>query len=412
MPASAPIHASVPDLVCASPVILATLSVAVLGDSLLLWLGGTGTTPLACAVGLLVVALLAGLAAGSKVRNAMTQHLVEPSLQEDDARHNGTTQLAAHGLEALCLLAIPVWTRQIESSRSQTEQAIVELSGRFCGLSSRVKETVSASQATAGDMAGNNGDGVSAVLAQSENELMQVLNSLKLSQTSRVQMLHQVRELTAYTNDLRTMAGEVRAIAQQTNLLALNAAIEAARAGEAGRGFAVVADAVRTLSSQSSETGQKMSTNVDIINKAINQLVQAAAKTTENDNNSISNSEATIHCVIDRFKTVTGRLSDSAGLLQSESIGIGSEVDELLVTLQFQDRVSQILSHVRDNMTALHVRMEKSRGPDGQLDAIDAHTWLKDMEKTYATSEQRANHHSIGQPTQPASSPSNDVTFF
>lgn len=411
MPTPIPAHASVSDTVWGAPVILATLTVAALGDSLLLWLVGTGATPLACAAGLLVVALLAGLAAGLRVRKAMLRHPVIPGLVEADAQCNRAAQLADLGLEAVCLQAIPIWTRQIESSRSQTEQAIVELSSRFCGLSNRVKETVSASQVTAGDMAGN-GDGVSKVLTQSENELMQVLNSLKLSQISRVQMLHQVRELTAYTNDLRTMAGEVRAIAQQTNLLALNAAIEAARAGEAGRGFAVVADAVRTLSSQSSETGQKMSSNVDIINTAISQLVQAAAKTTENDNNSISNSEAIIHCVIDRFKTVTDHLSDSAGLLQSESIGIGSEVEELLVTLQFQDRVSQILSHVRDNMTALHARMERSRGPDGQLDAIDAHTWLKDMEKTYATSEQRDNHHSSGQPTQPASALSNDVTFF
>ncbi|WPP02473.1 methyl-accepting chemotaxis protein (plasmid) [Pseudomonas sp. HR96] len=412
MPTSAPPYASVPAIVWAAPVILATLTVAVLGDSLLLWLIGTGTTQLAFAVGLLVIALLAGLAAGSKVRNAMLRHPVRPSPVEAKTQRKKTAQLADHGLEAVYLLAIPIWTRQIESSRSQTEQAIVELSNRFCGLSTRVKETVNASQAAAGDMAGNHEDGVSAALAQSENELMQVLNTLKSSQISRVQMLHQVHELTAYTNDLRAMAGEVRAIAQQTNLLALNAAIEAARAGEAGRGFAVVADAVRTLSSQSSETGHKMSTNVDIINAAITQLVQAAGRTTESDNSSISNSEATIHCVIDRFKTVTGRLSDAAGLLQSESIGIGNEVDELLVTLQFQDRVSQILSHVRDNMTALHVRMENSCGPDGQLDAVDAQAWLKDMEQTYATSEQRANHHSNGQPTQTASAPSNDITFF
>ncbi|WP_375232253.1 methyl-accepting chemotaxis protein [Pseudomonas syringae group genomosp. 3] len=303
---------------------------------------------------------------------------------------------------------MPIWAKQVESSRQQTETAIVELTDRFTGISERLQETVQASQHAAGELDGQNADGALKVLSQSDSELSQVIDSLKATQASRDQTLSQVRNLTAYTGELRTMAADVAAIAAQTNLLALNAAIEAARAGEAGRGFAVVADAVRSLSSKSSETGQQMSAKVDIINNAITQLVQAASSGADQDSQSVSTSEQSIQNVLERFQTITRHLAESADLLKQESYGIRDEMTEVLVSLQFQDRVSQILSHVRDNIDALHAHLlQASQSPD-QAVAIDARQWLARMESTYATDEQRRTHRG----ESAAQQNSQEITFF
>ncbi|WP_411741031.1 methyl-accepting chemotaxis protein [Pseudomonas synxantha] len=303
---------------------------------------------------------------------------------------------------------MPIWAKQVESSRHQTEEAIVSLANRFTGIAARLQETVQASQQAAGELDGQSADGALEVLARSDSELSQVINSLKATQTSRDQTLVQVRSLTAYTKELRAMAADVAAIAAQTNLLALNAAIEAARAGEAGRGFAVVADAVRSLSNKSSETGQQMSAKVDIINNAITQLVQAASSSADEDSHSVAESENSIQKVLERFQNITGRLAESADLLKQESYGIRDEMTEVLVSLQFQDRVSQILSHVRDNMHALHDHLlQASQAPD-QAVGVDARQWLARMEATYATDEQRRLHHGVAA-AQPNSQ---DITFF
>src|SRR5450830_1632753 len=52
-------------------------------------------------------------------------------LSDAQAVQSTTDTAPTGGLEAVCLEAIPIWSRQIESSRTETETAIIELTGRF-----------------------------------------------------------------------------------------------------------------------------------------------------------------------------------------------------------------------------------------------------------------------------------------
>ncbi|MEE4069469.1 methyl-accepting chemotaxis protein [Pseudomonas viridiflava] len=369
---------------------------------------GTSSANLAACVVLAILGVSAGVWSARSQREQAVR-LTADALTQHQANDVATGAKASRAqLNEVLLGAMPIWAKQVESSRQQTETAIVELTSRFTGISERLQETVQASQQAAGELDGQNADGALKVLAQSDSELSQVIDSLKATQASRDETLTQVRSLTAYTGELRTMAADVAAIAAQTNLLALNAAIEAARAGEAGRGFAVVADAVRSLSSKSSETGQQMSAKVDIINNAITQLVQAASSGADQDSHSVAESEQSIQHVLQRFQSITGRLAESADLLKQESYGIRDEMTEVLVSLQFQDRVSQILTHVRDNIDSLHTHLQQSSQSPDEAVAINAREWLARMESTYATDEQRRTHRG----ESAAQQNSQEITFF
>ncbi|MNE74423.1 hypothetical protein D3C80_1705020 [compost metagenome] len=136
--------------------------------------------------------------------------------------------------------------------------------------------------------------------------------------------------------------------------------------------------------------------------------MHAASSGADQDSHSVTASEQSIQQVLERFKSVTGSLADSADMLQRESFGIRDELTEVLVSLQFQDRVSQILSHVRDNIEDLHVHLQQAGQSPEQAVSIDARQWLARMETTYATDEQRRNHHGDSSAQQT----SQEITFF
>ncbi len=289
---------------------------------------------------------------------------------------------------------VPVWTRHLETSRGEMATAVSALAERFSGIVDKLNQAVAASGA-ATESIENSGNGLVAVFAKSEQELGSVVASLKSAMSSRAAILDKVQDLNRFIAELQEMAADVATIAAQTNLLALNATIEAAHAGQMGRGFAVVATEVRKLSALSGEAGKRIAQKVGAISAAIVSARQTAEESTRQEGDAKAASEETISAVLSDFRNVTDALARSANILKDESLGIKSEISEALVQLQFQDRVSQIMSHVNLNIGRLPQVLEQSRRQfelGGGLQPLDAAGLLADLEDNYAMATERAVH--------------------
>lgn len=310
----------------------------------------------------------------------------------DQQRTNQVEEHILESFEDITSQIVNLSAGQIEISRNQTEVAINELSQRFAGLVEKLNSSVEASEHAAGNMQGENS--VAGVLENSRADLTALVNRMKDSLHSRNENLQNIRSLAEESVSLTQMAESVEKIASQTNLLALNAAIEAARAGEMGRGFAVVADEVRNLSKQSGETGQQISEIVNKISNAMEVTLASVEASTAEDVIFEAESQETVNNVLSSLQEMMGGLSNSSEILKKESIGISHEIADILVSLQFQDRVSQILVHVKDSLHKYEAAISNTREQrrSGQHIAIDGEAVLASLADGYTTNEQRELH--------------------
>ena len=285
-------------------------------------------------------------------------------------------------LRELCKRAMPVWVKQLETSRRAGDQAVDELSRLFGGTVRRLSNAVAASRGAVSEVTGDGG--MLSTIDRSDADLRHIAETLGNLQAAKDAVLDEVKR---YAKDLKEISQTVQHIALQVRLLSFNAAVEAARAGEAGKSFSVVAAEMRELAGMSAEAGATMTRKVEMIERidqTLADMFRATAGSHATDAGTIAQADAAIRDVTERFKRLTTVLSNTVEVMESESESVGREISDALVQLQFQDRVSQIVDHVAANCASLTQSVQKGS-------AIDADRWMKDMALEFSTHEEFDN---------------------
>ncbi len=295
-------------------------------------------------------------------------------------------------IESLNMKLLPIWRKQVDTSRHQMERAIESTTEHFSGIVKKLTDSALASQ---GSNSIEGKEGIEQFTLESKNELSKILNSLSSAMEFKKNLLEELRDLKQCTMEMENMANGVGKIAEQTNLLALNAAIEAARAGEHGRGFSVVADEVRNLSMLSGDTGAQIVERINKLKKSMQSVLETAEKTAEEDEKTQRSSEQIIGSVTDKFQKLASDLTATAAIMKEENKGIKGEIDELLISLQFQDRVNQILAHINQDIDELQdflVNNEERRDSNQTELELDVDQWMENVMARYTVAEERDNH--------------------
>jgi len=309
----------------------------------------------------------------------------------------------AAGLSRLLVGVLPVWLHHVDCVQDQTREAIDQLARSFSAINGQFEVAGFQGSVNPERDAEN---GRLSLLVLCERELQPVVSSMASILDGKAALVDSVNSLAAATGELGDMASAVTRIAAQTNLLALNAAIEAARVGAQGRGFAVIAKEIRELSQVSAATGKQITDRIARVSTVMSATVHAATHAATNDKTVIELSSSVVEDVLTHVRAMSVETDN----MRTQGNVIRSEVESLLVSLQFQDRVSQIISVIDGDMKRLReVVINEQPIPD-------AGEWLAGLQERYTMDDQRRpSDQAVGAPQSNGhgvSSAIAEVTYF
>jgi methyl-accepting chemotaxis protein len=296
-------------------------------------------------------------------------------------------------LAQLLIAVLPVWLRHVGSVKVQTEEAVNRLVVSFASINSQFESAGFGNSAEAEEK-GN----TFSLLTLCERELRPVVSMMTKMLDSKKTLLDAVDKMAVATKELASMASDVGLIAAHTNILAINAAIEAAHAGNNGRGFSIIAKEIRSLSQTSAEAGKRIAERMVGVEQVMKATVEMAEGASESDRLAIELSGNVIQDVLAHVR----ELGHKADQMREQGRVIRADTENLLVDLQFQDRVSQIISVIDTDIGRLQTRLEV---PAEVLPSPEE--WLAELEGQYTMDDQRA-----AAAESSSESPADEVVFF
>ena len=197
---------------------------------------------------------------------------------------------------------------EIATTISQQERTSSDQAASVNETTTTVEELgASARQSAAQAEAASNGAQQALEFAESGNQAVsRTMGEIGQLRDKVAEIAEKIIGLSEQTGQVGEISELVGNIANQTNMLALNAAVEAARAGEQGKGFAVVASEIRKLADQSRQSAEKIGSQVNTIQAAMNSTVMV----TDEGNKQAQASIRLVQDAADTFSGISQAVSD------------------------------------------------------------------------------------------------------
>lgn len=276
-----------------------------------------------------------------------------------------------------------VLERQISEVNEDIETSIVGISQGFQGMAKQAQAAI----ATAGTTAGGKPENKIHEMQEVVTSLIQHMGEScdSLSGASR-----RLTDVEKRLDVVESVLRDIEKIASQSRLVALNGEIEAKRLGDAGKAFAVVAAETKQLSQHATETSRSIRELLSELTSVVTSTTSDLIERSKTDAQRLSSSKQEAEALLEYIESDHYRMT--ASLVETEKISreLQCNIATAVMSLQFQDRVSQRIHHVVDSLKVMRSRAEGLSDPELKNQAkARSQELLKSLASQYTMASER-----------------------
>ena len=250
-------------------------------------------------------------------------------------------------------------SEQLKQTSKQIESSVVGVCGSFQGIAERAKEAV-ARTASFLSQAGEGSSGARSFETLIDNcsgTLVKILNVTEEAGEISQRAIERIRQMDKASQSISGAIQQLEQIAQGNKILALNARIEAARAGEHGAGFAVVAMEVISQTERSQKVNAQVSELILNLRSLAGSTLEDLQRMNDQDRKRVEQCRGEVDESLRDLQGAHDEMKTMLTGMTEEGASLSQEIGAAVRGLQFQDRTSQRIAHVVEDLDTLQARL-------------------------------------------------------
>lgn len=250
-------------------------------------------------------------------------------------------------------------SEQLRQTSAQIESSVVEICGSFQGIAARAQEAVSRTVGFLSEEGAEASDTGSfeSLIENCSSTLVKILNVTEEAGEVSRRAVERIQEMDKASQTISGALHQLERIAAGNKILALNARIEAARAGSFGAGFAVVAMEVISQTERSQKVNAQVSSLITSLRALAGSTLDDLQSMNDKDRERVEKCRLEVNESLRDLQVAHGEMKKMLTGMTEEGAMLANDIGAAVRGLQFQDRTSQRISHVVEDLNAIRKRL-------------------------------------------------------
>jgi len=278
-------------------------------------------------------------------------------------------------------------SKQLKQTSIQIESSVVEVCNSFQGIAERARSTVARTTGFLGSEGNEHSSKQSfeGLIENCSGTLVKILNTTEEAGEVSRRAIDRIHQMEKASQMIGAALLKLEQIAHANRMLAMNARIEAAHAGIHGAGFAVVAVEVVSQTDKSQEVTAQISDLITNLRTLAESTLEDLQRTNDKEHKRVQACRQEVDESLQDMQVAHGEMKQMLTGMTEESVLLANDIGSAVRGLQFQDRTSQQIAHVVEDLDTLHARLTTRFGdttsePIAPNDGFSAYTMYEERQ--------------------------------